>query len=140
MSYSGYQNSTKGLSTLFSTFQVTLRPSSWIELNPSTTILHSRNEEAWAIPYFTDDGYNLFGDRDVDEYDFSLRGTLTFTRRVSLQFFTQVFVAKGQYTNFKKLVGLDNLPSYDYLNSPSSYSNPDFNEKTINANLVLRWE
>ncbi len=137
--FSGYQNSTKGLSTVFSTFQCTVRPSTWIELSPSLTFYHSRNEEAWAIPYLIDDRYNLFGDRDIDEYDFSLRGTLTFTRRVSLQFFTQVFLAKGQYAHFKKLVGFNNLSSYDYPNSPS-YVNPDFNEKTFNANLVFRWE
>jgi hypothetical protein len=136
---SGYQNSTKGLGTWFSIFQFTLRPSSVIELAPSVTVLQTRNEEAWVIPYFTEDGHNLFGDRDVDEYDFSLRGTLTFTRRVSLQFFTQVFLAKGRYANFKKLIGADDLPTYDYPGSPS-YVNPDFNEKTINANLVFRWE
>ena len=137
--FSGYLNSTKGLITLFTTVGSTLRPNSWIELEPSATVYHTRNEEAWVIPLLTADGHNLFGDRDIDEYDFSLRGTLTFTRRVSLQFFTQVFLVKGQYANYRVLLGPDDLPSYDYLNSPS-YVNPDFNEKTINANLVFRWE
>jgi len=35
----------------------------------------------------------------------------------------QIFLAKGQYRNFKKLAGADDLPAYDYVNSPS-YSNP----------------
>ncbi|HTK82449.1 MAG TPA: DUF5916 domain-containing protein [Bacteroidota bacterium] len=137
--FSGYINSTKGLSTVFNTLEATVRPNSWIELSPSVTLYHSRNEEAWVIPLYTDDGRNLFGDRDIDEYDFSLRGIMTFSRRVSFQFFTQVFLAKGQYSNFKKMAGPDDLPSYDFLNSPS-YVNPDFNDKTINANLVFRWE
>ena len=41
--------------------------------SPTVTMLGTRNEEAWVIPYFTDDGHNLFGDRDVDGYLLSLR-------------------------------------------------------------------
>jgi len=137
--HAGYHNSTKNLNTLFSAMEFTLRPNTWMEFSPALIIVRTRNEEAWVIPFFTDDGYNLFGDRDVDEYDFSLRGTITFTRTLSLQFFTQVFLAKGRYTNFKKLLGSNNLPDYDYLNSPV-YTNPDFNQQVFNANLVLRWE
>jgi len=48
-------------------------------------------------------------------------------------------VAKAHYENFKKLIGADELQPFDYSGSPS-YVDPDFNEKTINANLVLRWE
>jgi hypothetical protein len=135
----GYQTSVKNLSSFYATAGFTLRPSSWMEFAPSITFLRTRNEETWVIPSYTNDGANLFGNRDIDEYDFSLRGTLTFTRSVSLQFFTQVFLAKGRYTDFKKLAGAENLSVYDYVNSPS-YSNPDFNEKILNANLVFRWE
>ena len=110
-----------------------------MEFSPEFTFYQTRNEETWVLPYFTPDGFDLFGNRDVDQYSIALRGTITFTRTLSFQFFTQVFVAKGHYSNFKKLVGEENLPSYDYEDSPS-YVNPDFNEKILNANLVLRWE
>jgi hypothetical protein len=141
----GYQNSTKGLSSFVSSAQVTLRPNTWMEFSPAFGWGRTRNEESWVrspqtgYPIFTDDGFNLFGDRDIDQYDFSLRGTITFTRHVSVQFFTQVFLAKGEYTNYKKLVAREELPPYDYQNSPR-YSNPDFNEKILNANLAFRWE
>lgn len=138
----GYYASPKGLSTLFSILGLTIRPNSWIEFNPSITVVRTRNEEAWAIPYFTDDLLNLFGDRDIDEYDFSLRGTVTFTPHLSIQFFTQVFLAKGGYSNFRKLASPTDFVPYDYLHSASyaSQGSPDFNEKTLNANFVLRWE
>jgi hypothetical protein len=137
----GYQNSTKGMSTLYSVFQFTLRPSTWMEFDPSITLYATRDEEAWPIGLYVYDTlnaprYNLFGDRDVDETDLSLRGTITFTRNLSVQFFTQVLLAKGHYANLRELVGSDELMPYY---SPPAF-NPDFNEKTINANLVLRWE
>jgi hypothetical protein len=143
--HGGYSITDKHASTLYSVVQLTLRPNPWIELAPAFTFVHTRNEEAWVTssnsPYYfyTDDGYNLFGDRDIDQQDFSLRGMFTFTRRVSLQFFTQVFLAKGHYTNFRKLQGQEDLPAYAYLAS-RLYVNPDFNEKVLNANVVFRWE
>ena len=135
----GYLGTTKGMGAVYSDLNVTLRPNSWMEFAPELTFYQTRNEETWVLPYFTPDGFDLFGNRDVDQYSVALRGTITFTRTLSFQFFTQVFVAKGHYSNFKKLAGEENLPSYDYEDSPS-YVNPDFNEKILNANLVLRWE
>ena len=90
-------------------------------------------------PVFIDQGENLFADRDIDQYDISLRGTVTFTRSMSLQFFTQVLLAKGGYMNFKRLAGPEDLPDYDFLHSVF-YQSPDFNEKVLNANVVFRWE
>jgi hypothetical protein len=59
---------------------------------------------------------------------------MTFTRTISLQFFGQLFLAKGHYENFKLLAGPDELTPVVYA------GNPDFNEKVINANVVFRWE
>jgi hypothetical protein len=141
----GYTNTAKGAHTTFLWFQSTIRPLSWMEFTPGYMIIRTRNEEAWVTSpnypyYFYADGlYNLFGDRDIDEHEFSLRGTVTFMKNLSLQFYTQILLAKGQYTNFKELIGKDNLPLYDFENS-LAYKDPNFNEKTLNANIVLRWE
>ncbi|MBI4547288.1 MAG: carbohydrate binding family 9 domain-containing protein [Ignavibacteriae bacterium] len=139
--HAGYNNTTKGANTIFSALQFTLRPNNWIEFSPGLTLIRTRTEETWArspvtgSSILTDDGLSLFADRDVDEYDFSLRGTITFFRNLGIQFFTQVFLAKGQYSNFRKLLGEDEFLSYDYQGT-----SPDFNEKILNANFVLRWE
>jgi len=135
----GYLSTTRGMGTVYTDVGVTLRPSTWMEFDPELLYYRSRNEETWVIPYLTENGQNLFGNRDVDEYSMSLRGTITFTRQFSFQFFTQVFLAKGHYENFKQLLDPTTLAPYDYQDSPI-YANPDFNEKVLNANLVLRWE
>ncbi len=135
----------KGFTRFTSTLQLTLRPSPWFELSPGVTVVRSRGEESWVqspstyLPVLTAGGLNLFGDRDVDQFDLSLRGIVTFTRSVSLQFFTQVFLAKGSYSNFRELTSPEKLAPYDFRASPL-YENPDFNRKTLNANLAFRWE
>ncbi len=140
-----YETSAKGSSSLSNTVSINLRPTTWIELAPGITWARVRNEEAWVIPvYITDttisrNAFNLFGDRSIDQYNFSLRGTFTLSRTVSLQFFTQVLLAKGHYENFKRTITPDNLQPYNYP-AYAGYYDPDFNEKTVNANLVLRWE
>ncbi len=140
-----YQISAKGAHVFSSDAAFTLRPNSWMEFSPELNFERVRSQEGWVfnyvnyVGYYTDDGKNLFADLDVDSYNFSLRGTITFHRNVSLQFFTQVYLTKGQYTGFRKLLSSNELPEYDFLHS-TSYQNPDFNQKIINANIVLRWE
>jgi hypothetical protein len=135
--HTGLMNAARGMITFYSSLECIVRPNSWIELVPSLTLASTRSEESWPLFFYTTNGYNLFGDRDIDQYDFSLRGTITFTRAVSLQFFTQVFLAKGQYDNFKELVPSGELVPYTH---DKAAANPDFNEKILNANLVFRWE
>lgn len=135
--HSGYNNNVRGMSSFFAAAQLTIRPNSWMEYAPALTVIRTRNDEAWTFLSSSDAGYSIFADRDVDQYDFSLRGTITFTRDVSVQFFTQTLIAKGQYLNFKELVSPTDLRPYGY---DKSSINPDFNSKAINANLVLRWE
>lgn len=134
---SWYQHSAYGSNTFATSFYFTFRPSSSMEFSPAFTLSRTRNEEAWPLYYYTGNGRNLFGDRDVDQFDFSLRGTMTFTRSISLQFFTQILLAKGQYQNFKELVGSSELLPYVYS---TASGNPDFNEQILNANVVFRWE
>lgn len=123
---------------------LTIRPASWMELTPVVLYARTRNEEAWvfrggnvidtavsALPF------SVFGDRDVDQLDTELRGIVTFTRDLSLQFFTQVFLARGRYINYRRLVNSTNLVAYPPL---GTFQGADFNEITFNANVLLRWE
>ena len=124
-----------------------LRPASWMELSPVVFYYRARNEEAWVFPYgsissLTGTSNSLFGDRDIDQLDLELRGIVTFTRNLSLQFFSQVFLARGKYTNYRRLLSSTELiphaPPAAFLQDPNT--NPDFNEITLNANVLLRWE
>jgi hypothetical protein len=142
-----YDAEVKRKRTLIEQVSLTLRPASWMEINPIVVYSRTRNEEAWAFPYgstpsVTGTTNSLFGDRDIDQLDLELRGIVTFSRDVSLQFFSQVLLARGLYTNYKQLVSSTNLVGY--TPPPSFFANadynPDFNRITFNANVLLRWE
>ena len=123
---------------------VTIRPAPWLEIGPWVLYQHVRGEEA-AIFSPSYGGivtqnvggvdYTLFGDRDVDELDFALRGIVTFTRTFSLQWFSQVLIARGRYQNYRRLIGTSDFDSGNIPNA--SY---DFNQTIFNANVLLRWE
>lgn len=135
--YFGFDHDTKAMRRWIASLKFTLRVTGWMEYVPMVTLAKTRREEAWAIPFYTGAGRNLFGDRDVDQADFSLRGTVAFSRNVTAQFFTQVFLAKATYRNYRELAGPDAFVPLAY--DPST-GNPDFNDKVLNANIVLRWE
>ena len=127
-----------------------IRLTAWMEFEPVASAAFGKDEEAWVIPSgggsnnFVDAFISLFplsvfGNRDTDQYNFSMRGTVTFTKDLSLQLFLQVFLARGHYGDYRRLVDAEPLTPYDYAASPF-YGNPDFNSKAVNANIVLRWE
>ena len=118
---------------------------SWVELNPTVLWLRSRKDEAWVYPggNVSDPGvsaspFSVFADRDVDEADMELRGTITLSRDFSLQFFSQILLARGIYRNYRRFNGDTPIP-YDYPSHPGFVS-ADFNEAILNANVLLRWE
>ena len=120
---------------------LTIRPAAWMELTPVILYARTRNEEAWVFPFgstpsITGTTTSLFGDRDIDQLDMELRGIVTFTREISLQFFTQVFLARGRYINYRRLVSSTSFTPY----TPPATFRADFNETTFNANVLLRWE
>ncbi len=135
--YFGYDHDARSMRRWIASLQLTLRVTGWMEYTPAVTIVRTRAEEAWAIPVYTTAGHNLFGDRDVNETDFSLRGIVSFSRNVTAQFFTQIFLAKGTYRNYRELRGPDTFETIAY---DPSLGRPDFNDKVLNANVVLRWE
>jgi len=77
----------------------------------------------------------VFGTRDTRSLDLTIRGSLTFTRKLSMQLYTQFFVAKGRYDNFSLLANPDNM--VDFQAYPKKR---DFNYKHLQANFVTRWE
>lgn len=77
----------------------------------------------------------VFGTRDTRSLDFTMRGSLTLSARLSMQLYSQVFVARGRYDNFSILTDPDNMvPFREYP------KRRDFNYKNLQANFVTRWE
>jgi hypothetical protein len=88
----------------------------------------------------------VFGELNSKEIDINFRSTLTFTKNLSLQVWVQAFMAIGDYENFKLLdppgsfKPLGNVEYSGNLSHNTYEDDPDFNCKSLNANLVLRWE
>ena len=87
----------------------------------------------------------LFGALEATELSSTVRLTYTFTPRLSLQSYAQVFLAAGHYSGFGAfpiasagrgaVVHRDSL-----LPSAAPTTNPDFTNAALNANIVVRWE
>ncbi len=77
----------------------------------------------------------VFGERDNRSLDLSLRGSFTFTKDLSLQIFSQLFIAKGKYNNFAILQNPDEIANFTAY--PKQH---DFSLNSFLVNTVLRWE
>jgi hypothetical protein len=146
MAMAGYTRDDGNSSTWYGHGSLTIRPSTWMELNPAVYYQRTLREPAWVYPDGSVDDpavsasrFSVFGDRDLQLLDISLRGIVTFTRTLSVQFFSQVFLARGRYDSYMRLFPSGVLTPYDYRSQPSYYSH-DFNSVTVNANVLLRWE
>lgn len=78
----------------------------------------------------------LYGKRDVDGLDLTLRSSILFTHDLSLQVYNQFFWAKGRYdvSTYSLLAPSRTLIPY------ASTANNDFNSTSLQTNVVLRWE
>jgi hypothetical protein len=123
----------------------------WLELHPQSNIefsggpgfMRSDGVSRW-ITYLTDENGQrtdeIFGEQHVKRFDITLRGTWTFTKDLSLQIYAQPFMAAVDYRNFKKLISPDKFEYVDTTVFKESDYQPDFNWKSFNSNVVLRWE
>jgi hypothetical protein len=89
-----------------------------------------------------------FGTQTADSFSTTLRASYTFTPELSLQLYSQLFLARVHYGPFftvnHQLGARDRIP-LDALGPaedapPASNTNPDSEQATLNVNVVLRWE
>jgi hypothetical protein len=108
-----------------------IRPLSWMDWDAAAEANFIDNQEAWV---FNDSISPVFADRTTREYNFTLRGTVTFTRDLTLQIYQQIFLAKGHFEHLRVLEGTADFTDWGGLLSP------DFNNQVLHTNVVLRWE
>jgi hypothetical protein len=77
----------------------------------------------------------VFGTRDTRSVDFTLRSTITFTPKLSVQVYSQMFLARGRYAGFQLLQNRDELLPFDAFPKRN-----EFTFSTLQSNVVLRWE
>jgi hypothetical protein len=102
----------------------------------------------------------VFGELDQKTVGAGIRLNWTFTPNLTLQLYIQPLVSTGKYTSIKELAqpktyNFNNYTNISYNNSddtytvdpdgsgpasPFSFSNPNFNYKSLRGNAVLRWE
>lgn len=106
----------------------------------------------------------VFGQLDYRSLSANIRMNWTLTPTLSLQLYLQPMISSGAYSNFRQLVkpkseeylllGMDSSSiAYDHStgeyiydmdgNGPitaKTFSNPNFNSKSLRGNAVLRWE
>jgi len=106
----------------------------------------------------------VFGQLDYRSISANIRLNWTLTPSLSLQLYLQPLISSGAYSNFKELLKpktddyllygtgassisyIDSTSTYSFDSDGSgpipakSFSNPNFNSKSLRGNAVLRWE
>ncbi len=78
---------------------------------------------------------SIFGERDTRTLDFTLRSTITFTPKLSLQLYSQLFTARGRYDRFQIQQNRDTMADFDAFPKRD-----EFSLSSLQSNLVVRWE
>jgi hypothetical protein len=76
----------------------------------------------------------VYGNRDTRSLDLTLRSTVAFTPTISIQVYSQIFWARGEYENFSVLANRDKMfgfPGYPRSNK--------FKIENFQSNFVFRW-
>jgi hypothetical protein len=122
-------------------FEVEWRPVShfMIEVEPTWS---RRKAFAQWVENVDDDGddeddHFVFGELESRVMEIEGRASYSFTTQLSLQLFVQPFVTTGDYGLIKELVG---EKSYSFAPFDGLEENPDFENRSMRSNLVLRWE
>ena len=89
------------------------------------------------IPPVEDGSYYVpvYGDRDTDRLNLTLRSNLTLTPDFSIELFGQLFGARGRYRDFRILSSRDDFDPF-----PAYPKRHDFATSSFLSNTVLRWE
>ena len=122
-----------------------LRPASALQIEVGPQIAYERGEPrlAWRATTNLPAGSYVFGDLLAQSAGATVRATYTFSPRLSLQAFAQLYLASGHYTDFASAPQLPGArirtSSLQRLNGPAP-TDADFQQAALNANVLLRWD
>jgi hypothetical protein len=147
---------------------LTFRPASYINLDLSPRLSHSESAAQYVTAADDPTAVEFYGRRyvfaDIERKSVSMntRLNITFTPTLTLEVFAQPFIATGRYSQFKEFAQprrlekrvygseLGRIFSFEgeYTVDPDhtgpaeqfSFSDPDFNVRSLRGNAVLRWE
>lgn len=145
------------------------KPSSQVALSVGPEYTKRNSTRQWVDNFddgFATKTYNtryVFGDIDQETISANIRLNWTITPKMSLQLFLQPLISVGNYSNFKELAQPSSMKFNNYnsigtvnyniedeeysidpdANGPAesfTFSNPDFNYKSLRGTMVFRWE
>jgi hypothetical protein len=147
---------------------VTFLPTTFLQLTISPEFIYQRDIDQYITTIEDGNASQTYGSRyvfaDIKQRTLitSIRLNWTFSPTVSLQTYVRPFISTGEYTNLKELtkprthdfdrygedVGTINEENGDYIIDPDgngssdsfSFSDPDFNFRSVQGNAVFRWE
>ncbi|MHC1737559.1 MAG: DUF5916 domain-containing protein [Ignavibacteriaceae bacterium] len=151
-------------------FSVNFVPNSQLNIAIGPEYFHYINNAQWIDNFYDPTAVNtfshryVFGEMKQEMLSANIRVNWTFTPALSLQLFLQPLLAVGSFSKFSELSapGTNVLDYYgengseitfdnendEFIVDPDGagpaekfvFSNPDFNFKSLKANVVLRWE
>ncbi len=140
-------NDTRGSSTWSTMAQMEVRPASNVTVQFSLTHTETYRFFAWVVNRTVADDPTLpsnttssiFAQRTVSQWDLTTRGSFVFAQNLTLQYYLQVFAAKGKFENTQRMVSDDTFVPYVF-DPPISNNPSDFTNLSLKSNVVLRWE
>jgi hypothetical protein len=120
---------------------VEVRPSTQVEFSLQPRYTWNDDRAQW-VTNVDDQGdgtqdHFVYGELESQVFELIGRCNWVFTPDLTLQLYLQPFVAVGDYQDFKELA---RAKSYEFTPYAGLSSNPDFRERSVRSNLVLRWE
>lgn len=136
-----YRRNTQGAVISNAEGKISIRPTSAMEYKISVGYSTEREFNAFAdvvtdslLTFAPAIPSALYGKRDIDGIDLTLRSSILFAHDLSLQMYNQFFWAKGRYKHYSVLRPDGNLEPYPFS------GNIEFNRTSLVSNVVLRWE
>ncbi len=114
----------------------------WVDWRPRTNVSigfypsysHDDINAQWVENL--DDTTSVFGSLDSRVLDLTLRANVTLSPTLSVQLYTQPFVASGRYGSFARLAR-----PMAYAFDPIAYDGaPNFDDRSLRGTVVMRWE
>ncbi len=120
---------------------IRIRPTSRFEISLRPRYSWDFNDAQWVENLDAnadgEDDLFLYGALDSQTLDLTTRANILFSRDLSVEVYVQPFISAGRYAHFKALA---KPRSYSFVDHPGPDKSPDFRNRSLHSNAVLRWE
>lgn len=120
---------------------IRIRPTSRFEISLRPRYSWDFNDAQWVENLDAnadgEDDLFLYGVLDSQTLDLTTRANILFSRDLSVEVYVQPFISAGRYAHFKALA---KPRSYLFVDHPGPDKSPDFRNRSLHSNAVLRWE